>query len=186
MTEFIKGRWYRNPGSFSGAEKTYGKFLKFENELWQFSEYINNGVLEDPLKSSWWSFSKNSSVYPPLEDLSEIQPYLPEGHPDKKFVLPENFYIRVTEENQPVLAKWLEMSHPHYLTSAHIAGITLKNNGFGKGYNPAGRIKNNDPNGYDFGNEITYIQFKKYVLNQEVDKEDYSYLIKLFKRWNIK
>mgnify|MGYP003602449288 CR=1 FL=1 len=50
----------------------------------------------------------------------------------------------------------------------------------GEGHNKITEIKGWN---YDFGQEITYDQFKKYVLKQQ--EEDYSYLIKLFKELNI-
>lgn len=86
------------------------------------------------------------------------------------FELPKNYHVRVTEENQPVLAKWLEMHSPHYLTDKHIAGVTLYTGGkLSKGYNPADKIKDV---GYDFGEEITYEQFKEYVLGEKFSLPD--------------
>ena len=39
--------------------------------------------------------------------LSEIQQYLPDGHPDKEFVLPERWCVlRDIEEKGVILSKW--------------------------------------------------------------------------------
>lgn len=185
--EFIEGKWYKNPGDFPEANKTYGRFLKWENCCWHFTEYINNGVLEVPLKSTWWAYEDGGPVYPPLTDLSEIQPYLPEGHPDKQFVLSENWYVLVTEKNWKECFNWRFSNrefkqYKNWLKpNEHLVGITKSSNGnLEKGHDKITEIKGGN---YDFGQEITYDQFKKYVLKQQ--EEDYSYLIKLFKELNI-
>ena len=74
------------------------------------------------------------------------------------FVLPENWHVVVTEENQGVLSKWRNCT----LDVGKITGIygTSKT----KEHNPS-----TSRNG--FGNEITFEQFQKYVLKIETGND---------------
>jgi hypothetical protein len=105
---------------------------------------------------------------------------------NKTFILPKNWHIIVTEENAEDVLKWRfdkdneELNKLNYYLDK-IVGVYKEGNIIEKGHNPKDCIKTDT---YDFGIEITYTQFKKYVLNKQ--KEDYSYLIKLFKQLNIK
>ena len=109
----------------------------------------------------------------------------------KPFKLPDNWHIIVTDENAEDVLTWRfqdSYNHSDKITfKNHLVGITINYNGtlYEKGHNSKDDIT--DPDGYyDFGIEITYEQFKKYVLNQDINKEDYTYLIKLFKKLKIK
>lgn len=84
------------------------------------------------------------------------------------FELPENFYVRVTENNKDTLLKWLDNPNSNqYITVNHIVGVANHSaGGFRKGYNPAYVPKFEGPNGYDFGQEITFAEFKEYVLKE--------------------
>lgn len=77
--KFEVGKWYKfNNTSFKNP-KTYAKFLKIDDDkyFW-FSEYI--GDENHRFYNGNWYVDKVSNI---LTDLSEIQQYLPEGHPDK-------------------------------------------------------------------------------------------------------
>jgi len=85
---------------------------------------------------------------------------------EEEFILPEAWYVKVTEENKKVLADWRKIDE-YLLDTTKIVGMCkwINSNTIEKGYNPA--IHSNDSNYYTFGEEITYKQFLKYVLKQE-------------------
>jgi len=107
----------------------------------------------------------------------------------EKFFLPPNWHIIVTKENAEEVLRWrfeenyLDRDKVIYLDN--LVGMTINYDGTlcEKGHNSKDDITDPDEH-YDFG--ITYEQFKKYVLNQDINKEDYTYLIKLFKKLKIK
>jgi hypothetical protein len=75
---FIKGKWYKN------SEKTCAKCIEVStNGSFRFEEWINYGVYT--LHKSVWGFHSNMEEV----DLSEIQEYLPENHPDKINIINE-------------------------------------------------------------------------------------------------
>lgn len=126
----------------------------------------------------------------------EIQEYDRIGKPFnvttfQPFILPDNWHIIVNEENAEDVLTW-RFEHAYneedkITFENHLVGMTLSYKGtkYEKGHNPKDDIK--DPMGrYDFGIKITYEQFKKHVLGINVNKEDYKYLIKLFKKLKIK
>ena len=84
--EFIVGKWYKNLGS----DKTHiGKFSGWYNDkIISVSEYIFNGVLKGP-SDNFDSHWQNAIL---LTDLSEIQKWLPDEHPDKQ--------IKIMEKNE--------------------------------------------------------------------------------------
>ena len=88
------------------------------------------------------------------------------------YELPKNYHVRVTKENQSVLAKWLQMVSPQYLTEEHIVGMTYFGGKLRRGWNPKNKIKDVGPEGWDFGEEITYEQFKEYVLGEKFSLPD--------------
>lgn len=101
------------------------------------------------------------------------------------FILPKNWHIVVTEENAEDVLKWRfgESSNELEKTKCYLDKIVGMCNFDEKGHNPKDDVKDSEGH-YDFGIEITYSQFKKYVLNKK--KENYSYLIELFKKLGIK
>lgn len=105
------------------------------------------------------------------------------------FILPKNWHIIVTEENAENVLKWrferIYNDKDKITFKNHFVGMTLNHKGtqYEKGHNPKDDVKDSEGY-YDFGIEITYSQFKKYVLNKK--KENYSYLIELFKKLGIK
>ena len=90
-----------------------------------------------------------------LEHFIEVEP---------EFVLPDTWYVVVNKENLDTLSKWMFKNSNFKLA---IGGIVGKNNFQGcknsKGWNETKIIKGKY---YDFGNEITFEQFKKYVLKE--------------------
>jgi len=99
---------------------------------------------------------------------------------NNEFVLPKYWHVKVTEENAEILSNWKGAE----LSPGQITGISkYRNNKPIKGHNPGHIIKSNI-NSYDFGIEITFEQFQKYVLDKnETDvKEDN----KLPDKWCIK
>jgi len=101
------------------------------------------------------------------------------------FILPKNWHIIVTEENAEDVLKWrfeknyLDKDKVIYLDN--LVGICVTSyDSYEKGHNLKYDIKGDS---YDFGIEITYPQFKKYVLNKK--KENMKYLIPILKEHGI-
>jgi len=72
--KFIIGRWYKISSSI-----TYIKFEKIENGIFVASDDILLGKY-DGTGGNYGIITRNT--YELLEDLSEIQKYLPKDHPD--------------------------------------------------------------------------------------------------------
>ena len=100
-----------------------------------------------------------------------------------------NWWVRVTEENKNILSKWYDSKF--LLTTQHLVGIyETKGNKFAKGYNPINTTKS--PKGeeyywFDFGEEISFEDFKKYILKESQQEkwcvkltEDNAYVLNLF------
>lgn len=112
---FIVGKWYKNLGT---NNKCYGKFLKSEYNRFCISEIIDMNGKHSNVSNTHWD--KDNSKNPILlEDLSEIQQYLPDGHVDK--VMGENFtYKEFTYEvdkyyfyNDNVIIKFIGKNKQH-------------------------------------------------------------------------
>ncbi len=74
------------------------------------------------------------------------------------FVLPDNWYVVVTEENKDILSKWRFTNYPSSrLEIGQITGIY--GSGKSKEHNPRNSTKG-------FDNEITFEQFRTYVLKE--------------------
>jgi len=86
---------------------------------------------------------------------------------EEKFVLPEIWHIIVTKENQDIVTKWREVTGDYKLPIGHLTGITKIGNNLNKGHNPGKSIRKEGRYGFDFGEEITFEQFKKYVLKEK-------------------
>lgn len=103
-----------------------------------------------------------------IQALTPIQPII-----EAEFVLPQQWHCIVTAENQEALSQWRYGSaSSRALPIGYLTGITKAFNGTGyeKGHNQ--RIHIGGPNEvYDFGIEITYEQFKKYVLKTDNNKQ---------------
>lgn len=85
---------------------------------------------------------------------------------EEEFVVPEIFWVRVTEENVEILKKW---SGIPCLNENHIVGKykELDNGKIKIGYNPKEITKSNNEYKYDFGNRLSFENFKKYILKEE-------------------
>lgn len=100
---FIVGRWYKNLGSIGNW---YGKYCEGDS-LFPCSEYITNTKTYHNTECSF-SFYENAVL---LEDLSEIQQYLPDGHPDKivtSEINRDGYYEVSSQEEYEALNKWLK------------------------------------------------------------------------------
>lgn len=78
--DFIPGKWYRSTPEANnrGGEIYYGKFLEFRGDAFIASSSRVTGMI------STATYNFNSGyIWEPLTDLSEIQDFLFEGHPDK-------------------------------------------------------------------------------------------------------
>ena len=169
--KFEKDKWYK---SNVASEGWY--YIKVKT----YSEYEVRGECIRPVKSNpyhekdyWNSESSREQALEigPLTDLSEIQQYLPDGHPDKiskEFVLPEKWVVcpRVEENLKLIKAYFNSFSH-------HT--VTYEDNA----YTSDGKYYTNlkcCPKEYT---EITFEQFKKYVLKEE--KEEAPEKVRKFK-----
>lgn len=155
--KFEVGKWYKIE-----AYKAYFKFKSittaygFDNVSY-FDCIWNGGTLKSN-NSICNTQATNSAVL--LTDLSEIQPFLPDGHPDKivkEFVLPKEWSVKVTQDNFSYLTSIRNMTTGAingYLTNKHLPQLQYKWGGVWESVT--------------YGKEITLEQFKKYVL-KEVD-----------------
>ena len=93
------------------------------------------------------------------------------------FVLPEIWWVEVTEENKDVLSKWRGVS----LFVGQLTGMCMDyaTGRISREQNPLHLSKENR---YSFGNKITYEQFLKYVLKQDAMEKDFE----LPKRWAVR
>ena len=75
VTQFVVGKWYK-------YNRHIGKFSGYVDGLFRVSEYIyKNKHYAEPAK---WGSKLVDNEREPIEDLSEIQDLLPDGHPDKQ------------------------------------------------------------------------------------------------------
>lgn len=109
----------------------------------------------------------------------------------KKFTLPDKWHIVVNKNNAEDVLKWRfensysESDKETYLT--YIVGFDGNTNSEGissKAHNPNGDIKDPD-GGWDFGESITYSQFKKHVLGIKSKRQKYKYLIPILEKLNL-
>lgn len=167
---FEFGKWYKKPNS------DYGKFLGLEGNKWLCKEYIGVRTQKYYNTGSYYSleYMEDATL---VTDLTEIQQYLPDGHPDKivtsskeEFVLPEIWWVRVTEENKDILSEWRFQNTHVKLRTGEICGM-CKNfilMTTDKGHSLLGLTY--EKNSFDFGNEITWEQFMQHVLKKRIIK----------------
>jgi len=92
---------------------------------------------------------------------------------EPEFVLPYAWYVIVDKENLDILSNWI-FPNGFKLTIGGIAGVCNYGGKIGnKGHNLTKIIKGYR---YDFGVEITFEQFKKYVLKEETPVQDFMKL----------
>jgi hypothetical protein len=107
-------------------------------------------------ESSIDRFENNPTVLT-LDEFIEL------SKPVEEFVLPEQWYVRVTKENIDTLCKWRFGKHgsANDLQIGYVVG-------WSKFFVSSGQKEHNPTPGNYFGNtEITFEQFKKYVLKQD-------------------
>lgn len=84
---------------------------------------------------------------------------------EKEFTLPENWHIICTIENQKILTNW-RTNMDYLLPIDYLVGMAKYPDRIIKGHNPKNSITSKIGNSFDFGKEITFEQFKKYVLKE--------------------
>ena len=83
--------------------------------------------------------------------------------------LPKLWHVVVTQENREILSKWRDVK----LNTNQITGVCYHNGE--KGHNPLHDIKDKDPNfSYNFGEEITFEEFKVLVLKEQPLEPNYE------------
>ena len=77
--KFEEGKWYKFSSYSKNSNTNYAKLEKFSGGIFYSKNWIHSEKFNG--SGSWYI----SSIFDPilLTDLSEIQQYLPEGHPDK-------------------------------------------------------------------------------------------------------
>lgn len=105
----------------------------------------------------------------------------------EEFIFPDNWFLKVTEENYDVINNWrLNSSHYKYVDRTSDPKnfdlncyVYIKQDGYG--------FKNIDED--TVGTLISFNQFRKYVLKENIENPsiqiNVSYLIELFKKLNI-
>lgn len=171
--EFVVGKWYRITKKENRIK--YIKYLKteFTGYFW-CSEHISNMY-----GNYGGTFGINDAKDLAEASLEEIQQYLPEGHVNliKKdtFVLPEYWYVVVTEENKEVLSRWRFDDQPSLNLDKYIGGIVglLPKYPNSKNHNTS---KDKD---WNRSIEITFEQFQQYVLKttKTMEKEIIEYRV---------
>lgn len=79
----------------------------------------------------------------------------------------KNWYVRVTDENKEVLSKWRFGENSYKLNPGYVTGMCLwDDGGLSKEQNPYSQRKGRT---FDFGEEITFEEFKKYILKEQVE-----------------
>lgn len=151
---FIVDRWYKV--IYNISRNVYIKYKKTS----KCGSKIEGETITDGLyrKYDYWSagyYIKEALNTGPLVDLIEIQDYLPDNHVDKfkpEFVLPEKWHVIVTKDNIKYFKSLPNYTHLNLGTYTSITSID---------------------NGWDTINlrkdyqEITFEQFKKYILKQD-------------------
>lgn len=148
---FEVGKWYKfKPLGYDHFQ--IGKVEAIINDSLIMTPWLCN---KDSFQDKGYFPLKQSTEVTELTDLSEIQQYLPEGHPDKitkEFTLPKSWCVEVSKEHQQMFSNWRDAN----TNSGTYQGA--------KGYL--------DYTGYWYPERpknlvlITLEQFKKYVLKK--------------------
>lgn len=163
--ELIKGKWYKNLGE---RKDHTGKFSGwYDPETISVSEYI----YKDKLRGASERFTK-AYKFAKECPLSEIQQYLPDGHPDKEFVLPEKWAVRCSEDTYNIIDEWFFDK-----TGSH--RFDAKKNSYWMYPVASCNVVTTDCI-YRSYTEVTFEQFKKYVLKTKgmEEKEIVGYKLK--------
>lgn len=154
--EFVIGRWYKNLGE---QKNHIGKFSGwYDSKIISVSEYIYEGKLRGASDcfASAYEFAKECH-------LSEIQQYLPEGHPDKEFILPEKWCVKDYKE----VSRWASkvFGCEYHVDSSRYLCVEEK-----EFPNVDSYFFYSREFAYDY-TEITFEQFKKYILKTKEMEE---------------
>lgn len=155
----IHGKWYKTI-TYSYVKYSHTK----EGDLY-YTEKIYTNTNHYRVGLDW--------LLPPLfeADMDEVRAYLPDGHPDKEFVLPDKWYIVVTPENQEEISKWFR------IYTVDVGRIIVSIMGLrydvSQRYFDKARVKGHF---IDCKTELTTEQFYKYILKKEGMKkmEDFT------------
>lgn len=158
--KFEIGKWYKINNCW------YAKLESFDNKSWNPSCCIN---IYGDFKNNPPKLSNNweGTLIELMDNLEEIQQYLPEGHSDKiGFVLPEKWCVAFDSNNTETLANWIK-SHSDYDSEYDaFKGYCLSDNKLDDSYMFWGSEKL-PVFSYQ---EITFEQFKKYVLKESIQE----------------
>ena len=160
VPEYEVDKWYKMP-----EYNWYVKFSHIDGDKWYFTEKIISKKISKPHNISLdWCNTNNS--FKSLTDSSEIQQYLPDGHPDKIVEqFPERWYTKTCTE----VGNWLDENSDMpknrrmadgYATTAYKYLVYPSMEGSHMFEHPA-RFKKA---GYE---EITFEQFKEHYLTNK-------------------
>lgn len=143
----IKGEWWMSTGGASKLFTVGSIYKQCKDSICDWKSILDNRNTENGYWSTLDCFRKATAQ----EIIKNFE--------EKEFVLPEYWHVLVTEENVDVLSKWrFERDYPKFkLKVGHITGFSSWKNS--KQHNPANGV-------ISFGSEITFDQFKKYVLKE--------------------
>jgi hypothetical protein len=156
--KFIVGKWYKR--TTKPTSNTFVLYIKcFSINPIKDCEHITFGGKHNVILTQGRGYKE----WKALEDLSEIQQYLPEGHPDKFPVskeltsLPEKWCIAVTEESYFVLSEWRDAGG-----LGNVSGYCLSYYQNSKGW----WVESKSPSEWPEYTEITLDQFKRWILKE--------------------
>ena len=171
------------------VQSSEGGIFKIGDKITPFDKYSPNKGKMFTIQSFRWSNDKSkicavTELHTPNGiGLNKIELYIePKVKVKDDFVLPENWYIKVTDDNKEVLQQYIlnihnltmiTLSNINYVAySKWLYGINQTENKLGHGLisklnlNPLPNIYRTVT--YYNGVEITFEQFKKYVLNEKI------------------
>jgi hypothetical protein len=165
---FVVGKWYVDRKTWK--KPWYIKLSEYTSEKVK-GECIDGNSMY--IEKDWWNSGIMIKNLEPLTDLSEIQQYLPEGHPDKIPVskeltsLPEKWCIKPTSSSVTAISKYFHSIGNAYVgyesswkVSCHGSPVNYFH--FPQ-YKPRAWGEVEVREGYT---EITFDQFKKWVLKE--------------------
>ena len=165
--EFIKGKWYKYTGSHL-RDTFYAKYSHIQDvcDIFYHYELIKNGIYKN--KHDWSALCVNPIL---LENIEEIQQFLPENHPDLIVKIPEKWYIKSNKDTERIIVD--------YLRDMDIADFNTHNYGKGWGFTNVSDKYNNllHPNTQcpEELTEITFEFFKTHILKLKDMKKIIGY-----------
>lgn len=101
QNDFIVGKWYKLP-----KHNWYLKHLNMTNNKWFYNERIMCNLNDYDFIIDWCD---NNTEFTLLTDLTEIQQYLPDGHPDKIIVKPVETKSKYQIEAEKALERFKDI-----------------------------------------------------------------------------